>query len=106
MGVIVIAAYRPHEGKENALRECLKGHLDTLRKEGLATERESIVMRAEDGTHLEVFEWVSEEAIGKAHTNPAVLRMWEEFGAACEYVSLSTLPESHQMFATFPSVEI
>jgi hypothetical protein len=30
-------------------------------------------MRAQDGTIVEIFEWISQEAISGAHTNPAVI---------------------------------
>jgi hypothetical protein len=53
----------------------MKTHLPRLKQEGLVTDRESILMEAADGTIVEVFEWISEEAIQNAHKNPAVLQM-------------------------------
>ena len=58
-------------------------------------------MRAADGTIVEVFEWLSAEAIDRAHANPAVQALWAEFVAACEYLPLANLPEAQQMFAEF-----
>ena len=78
MGRIVIAAYRPKPGKAERLKELMHTHVSRLRDEGLATDRRSIVMEAVDGTIIEVFEWVSKEAIAAAHENPAVLAMWGE----------------------------
>jgi len=39
-------------------------------------------MRTADGTIVEIFEWVSLEAIAGAHENPAVLDLWKRFQAA------------------------
>lgn len=101
MGLIVIVAYRPHSGAEQSLLELIKEHVPILRQEGLATNFTPLVLRAADGTLLEIFEWQSEEAIASAHHNPAVQALWQRFGAVCEYTSLSTLPECQGPFATF-----
>ena len=42
---IVIAMYRPKEGKAEALRALVEGHVSLLRERGLATPRAPIVMR-------------------------------------------------------------
>ena len=63
MGRIVIACYRPKAGKKEALKRLILDHVATLRSEGLVTERTPITMEAEDGTIVEVFEWVSSAAI-------------------------------------------
>lgn len=105
MGVFVISAYRPRLGKDGRLREVLKTHLPVLRGEGLATERLSQLMRAKDGTLLEVFEWVSPEAIETAHENPAVQAMWKDFEEACEYEILGNLPECKEPFASFEPID-
>jgi hypothetical protein len=101
MGQVVIACYKPKSGKAAALKELMKTHLPRLKAEGLVTERESIIMEAADGTILEVFEWLSAEAIRSAHTNPAVLKMWGEYGEVCDYVPINTLAEANNMFAGF-----
>ena len=72
-----------------------------LRAEKLVKDEDAHVMRASDGTLLEVFEWLSSEAIAKAHANPAVQALWGEFAAVCDYVPLASLSEAHQMFAEF-----
>ena len=105
MGKLVIVAYRPKPGKEPALLDCLRDHLPVLRKEGLATERPSLVMRAEDGAMVEVFEWASARAIEEAHRNVAVLALWERFGEACDNVALAELAEAKQLFAHFEPLE-
>ena len=60
MGEIVVACYKPKPGKEAALDQLMKTHVEILRIEGLATDRKSIVMKAKDGTVVEVFEWKSQ----------------------------------------------
>ncbi|MDF2434228.1 MAG: hypothetical protein JWP44_3859 [Mucilaginibacter sp.] len=104
MGKMVIACYKPRPGKAAALKELMKTHLPTLKAEGLVTDRQSIIMEAADGTIVEVFEWISQEAINQAHTNPAVLKMWGEYGEVCDYVPVGTLAEAANMFASFNPV--
>jgi quinol monooxygenase YgiN len=103
-GVCVIVAYRPKPGKERELIELVRNRVPTLRKEGLVTDRVPTIMRARDGTIVEVSEWKSDEAIDAAHKNPNVLAMWEKFSAVCECVPLKTLPEADDMFAGFEPV--
>ena len=105
MGRIVIACYRPKPGKREALRELIVDHVATLRAQNLVTDRTPITMEAKDGTIVEVFEWVSSAAIEAAHTNPAVLAMWNEYEAVCDYVPLNTVEEAAEMFAEFTPVE-
>ena len=104
-GVCVIVAYRPKPGQENALLELVRNRVPTLRKEGLVTDRVPIIMRARNGTIIEVSEWKSREAIDAAHKNPNVLAMWEKFFAVCDCVPLNTLAEANEMFAGFTAVE-
>lgn len=101
MGHIVIACYKPKPGKEDALKKLMETHLQRLKAEGLVTDRESIIMEAKDGTILEVFEWLSAEAIAGAHKNPEVLKMWGEYAEVCDYVPVNTLAEASDMFAGF-----
>jgi hypothetical protein len=101
MGRIVIVGYKPKPGKNEALKALMKTHLPRLQQEGLATNRESIIMEAADGTIIEVFEWVSAEAIQNAHTNPAVLQMWGEYAEVCDYVPVGSLTEAGTLFSAF-----
>jgi quinol monooxygenase YgiN len=103
-GVIVIVAYRPKAGKEKELLELVRSRVPTLRKENLVTDLEPTIMRARDGTIIEVSEWKSHEAIEAAHKNPTVLAMWNEFFALCDCVPLNTLAEAEEMFAGFEPV--
>ena len=104
MGVVSIACYRPKPGKADELELLMREHIPILRKEGLVTDRAPYAMRAQDGTIVEVFEWKSKEAIEGAHANGEVIKLWARYGAACDYVSLSTLSEAQQMFASFEPI--
>jgi quinol monooxygenase YgiN len=104
-GVCVIVAYRPKPGKERELIELVRNRVPTLRKEGLVTDRVPTIMRARDGTIVEVSEWKSDEAIDAAHKNPNVLAMWQKFFAVCDCVPLKTLAEANDMFAGFEPIK-
>jgi hypothetical protein len=99
--VFSIACYRPKTGRQEDLLQLTREHVPILRKEGLVTERPAYAMRAEDGTIIEVFEWKSNEAIGAAHSNSEVIKLWKRYEAACDYVPLSTLAEAQGLFANF-----
>ena len=92
MPIIVVACYRPKPGKEKDLLACTRDHIPTLAAQGLVTERKAIVGRAKDGTIVEVFEWKSQAAIEKAHSNPEVLKLWQRYGECCDYVAPATVP--------------
>ena len=65
MGRFVIVAYTPKPGMAEQLMAAVRKHLRVLRAEELVTDRPASVMRAGDGTILEVFEWRSADAIAK-----------------------------------------
>ena len=106
VGRVVIACYRPKPGRAAELDVLMATHVSTLRSQGLATDRVPIMMRASDGTVIEVFEWRSADAIASAHTNPVVQEMWRTYGEVCDYVPLASLPEASQMFAEFDGLEL
>jgi quinol monooxygenase YgiN len=101
MGSIVVACYKPRPGAEEALLDLVRGHLPPLRSQGLVTDRAPIVMRTADGVIVEVFEWVSQEAIAAAHTNPVVLDLWKKFEAVCWYETPANVAEFKNMFSHF-----
>lgn len=100
-GRIVIVAYKPLPGKEQALHQLIQTHVSILYGEGLVTERKPIIVQSGDGTLIEIFEWKSIEAIDLAHTNPRVQKMWEEFASVCEYVPVSEVAEAKNLFSEF-----
>lgn len=101
---ITIAVYKPLEGKETALLDLVLTHHQRLSDEKLVTQRLPIICQAKDKTILEIFEWQSEEAIHAAHSNPAVLAMWKEFGEVCTYLPVAEVYESKNMFSDFSPV--
>jgi quinol monooxygenase YgiN len=103
-GIIVIVAYRPKPGKESETLDLVKSRVPTLLKEGLVMDRAPTIMRARDGTIIEVSEWKSQEAIDAAHKNPNVLAMWNKFFDVCDCVPLNKLSESAEMFAGFEPI--
>lgn len=102
---IVIVAYKPKSGKDAVLLQLTKEHVALLRAEGLATDHPVTTCQAKDGTIVEVFEWAA-GGTEKAHTNPAVLELWERYADACDYVPLVSLEESSARFASFTPVEL
>jgi len=104
-GVCVIVAYRPKAEREKELLALVRDRVPTLRKEGLVTERVPTIMRARDGTIIEVSEWKSREAIEAAHKNPNVLAMWQKFFELCDCIPLKTLADAEEMFAGFEPVD-
>ena len=106
VGVMVIALFRPKPGKDGDLLACMRDHLPVLRAERLATGRPSTILRARDGTLLEIFEWTSQEAIDAAHSNAAVLALWERYAACCDYVTLGDLAEAREVFPGFALVQL
>lgn len=75
---MVIVAYRPKQGKERELIDLVRSRVPTLRKEGLVTDREPIIMRTRDRMIIEISEWKSQKAIDAAHKNPNLLAMWKK----------------------------
>jgi hypothetical protein len=102
---IVIVAYKPRTGKEADLLQLTREHVPLLRTLGYATEHPVTACQAKDGTIVEVFEWAAGGA-EQAHNNPEVLKLWERYAAACEYVPLATLAESSTRFASFSPIDL
>ena len=106
MGRFVIAAFKPKPEMQTQLAAVVEKHWRVLQTEELVTDRPRYAMQAGNGTIIEVFEWRSSEAIEQAHHNPAVLALWAEFEAVCDYVPIATLPESLHPFSEFQPLPI
>lgn len=106
MGRFVIVAYKPRPQMNEKLLAAVKKHVAVLRAEKLVSDKPAYLMRAKDGTIVEVFEWRDAAAIEAAHKSPAVLALWDEFGTACDFVPLTSLPEAQQMFAEFDALTV
>lgn len=104
--MMAIACYRPKPGEEARLLDVMKTHLPTLRKEGLVGDGPSLAGRAGDGTLVEVFCWKSQASIDAAHSNPAVAKIWDAFGAVCEYVAIADVAGAKDLFTALEPVDL
>jgi len=98
-GVIVI--YRPKKGNDAALLQLVKDHMSILRTQNLVTDRAPIIMKAGDGSIVEVFEWKSADAIKEAHQNEVVQELWERFSQVCDYEIPVNVKEFQGLFSEF-----
>lgn len=105
MGRITIVLYRPKKGKEKELLEIVKEHVPILQGENLATARKPIVGRATDGTIVEIFEWISPDAIRQAHSNQVVGRLWERFSHVCDFEIPVNVKEFQSVFSEFEPID-
>lgn len=101
----VIAIYRPKPGQEAVLSKLVASHHPQLLSWGFATARVPVILRSpKDGTYLEIFEWISAEAVERAHTDARVKDMWAAFAKACDYGTLGGLAEAKELFPHFELV--
>ncbi|MGD8395835.1 MAG: hypothetical protein PVF43_10200 [Candidatus Eiseniibacteriota bacterium] len=103
---VVFALYRPHAGKDAELRALIREHLPALRELGLVTDRPALLVRGQDGTYIEIFEWRSREAAKQAHDRPAVARLWEAMGRIADFPALGELQEGGERFPHFQPVDL
>lgn len=103
---IVIALYRPNAGKDGELRKLIEQHLPALREFGLATDRPSMLMRGEDGTYIEIFEWTSEDAATRAHEHPVIAKIWEGMAIIGSMPTLASLSEAQRPFPHFEPIAL
>ena len=99
-GVIVIVAYRPKPEKETELLKLVRNRVPTLRKEGLVTDREPIIMRARTGRsskcQMEIAGAI--EAAQKIQTSSLCGRSSSRSAIAFRS---ETLAEAEEMFPNF-----
>jgi hypothetical protein len=100
-GRIVIAVYKPKEGKLETLQQLMREHLTILKQQDMVTDRNSIMMQSKNGTIIEVFEWRSKAAIENAHNNPEVLKMWRKYAEVCDYIPIAQVEEASHVFSEF-----
>lgn len=101
MGKIVIATYKPKAGKEKILDRLVRDHVKVLRNQGLATLRPPMIMKSADGTVVEVFEWISKQAIEDAQKNKDVQEYWAKYKEVCDIIPVSNLIEANTSFSEF-----
>jgi len=102
--VLAIATYKPKAGQDKELMQLVEKHLPALRKLGLVTGKTGYLAKSKDGTVIEVFEWVSVEAIDAAHQHPAIADIWEKMTIVADFNPMNTLPESKKPFPGFEMV--
>jgi hypothetical protein len=102
---IVFALYRPHPGQDAALRRLIARHVPALRRLELVTDRPTLLVRASDGTYVEVFEWVSETAARTAHDHPDIAEIWDGMELIADFATLASLAEAQKPFTHFEPVE-
>jgi len=103
---IVIAMYRPNEGKDAQLQELLRQHSPALRRLELITERPTMLMRSKNGTYLEILEWRSSDSSALAHKHPEVAKIWEAMGPIATFPALASLEEANGRFPHFEPVAL
>ena len=79
----------------------VKNHVKVLRNQGLAALRPPMIMKSADGTVIEVFEWISKQAIEDAKHNKDVQEYWDKYRDVCEIIPISQLIESNTSFSEF-----
>lgn len=98
---VVMAIYKPKEGKIKELEKLIHEHFPTLKEYELTTSKDPFIGLSKDGTYIEIFEWASEQAAKKAHDHPAVAKIWEAMAMVCTFEKLESLPESKKPFPHF-----
>jgi predicted enzyme related to lactoylglutathione lyase len=102
---IVLCTYKPKAGKTQALLDVLSDHVPTLRMLGFASGHPRSISTSENGTILEIFAWMSDEAARAAHDHPEVKKIWGQIAELADMVPLSELAETKKPFAHFTSTQ-
>jgi len=58
-------------------------------------------MKSADGTVVEVFEWISKQAIEDAKTNKDVQEYWSQYKDVCDIIPVSDLIEENTSISEF-----
>ncbi len=102
----VLAVYKFKADTSDAeIHDLLRRHRAALVRGRFTTERLPYVLRsfADRSVFVEVFDWKTEADPARAHADPLVRAMWDEFAAKCETVgmALKDLPEAERPFCQF-----
>ena len=98
---IVFAIYKPHENKENELKNLIAKHVPILKSNNLITDRHSILLQSNNGIYFEIFEWKSNHAVEEAHGNLEVQKLWDEMEKVCDFTTLESVEEVKEYFPQF-----
>jgi len=101
MSRFTIATFRARPDGHEALRHLIAQHHMTLKVEGLVTSRPPLLLHAEDGTFLEIFEWASDSAAQEAHQNQRVIDLWNRMGEVADFPPLADVQGCDRPFPHF-----
>ena len=87
--VTSVARYQVKADRVDEFLDLIDGHWTMLRELELVTDRDvEVFVGPERDTGepvvIEIFEWVDDDASGRAHTHPRVSGVWEAMGPLCE----------------------
>ena len=102
---IVFAIYKPHKNKENELQELISKHVPILKSNKLITDREPLMVQSKNGIYIEIFEWISNDAVEEAHENSEVQKLWDEMEKVCDFTNLESIEEVREYFPQFKSIK-
>lgn len=100
-GPIVIALYKPKDGKDAATRKLARGHQAMLKDLDLVGPMPATLIAADDGTILEVFQWKDQAAVEASHKSDVVQAYWQAMADVCDFGVLSDLAEAQKTFPHF-----
>ena len=104
--MMAFATYKAKEGMHDTLMELVKCHIPTLRENGLITDKTSYTAISADGTVIEVFEWVNNDAVRTAHSHPAISAIWDKMIEVADFIPMKDLPEAGRPFPGFAMMEL
>jgi hypothetical protein len=102
--IMAFATYKAKPGKHAELLALVKRHVPVLRELGLISDKGTYLAVSEDQTIVEVFEWISTNAIRAAHQHPAMTDLWEKMSVIAEFPPMSALKESKKPFPGFETI--
>jgi len=98
---LAMAMYKPKEGKSAELKAILKDHIPMLQKLELISANTAYMVESQNGTVIEIFEWMDDSAKDVAHKHPAVRAIWGKMMDICSFPHLQDLPEAKHSFPNF-----
>ena len=101
---IVFAIYKPHNNKENELKELISKHVPILKSNNLITDRQPILVQSNNGIYIEIFEWKSNNAVEEAHENIEVQKLWDAMEKVCDFTTLDSVEEVKEFFPHFKPI--
>ncbi len=106
--ILVLAVYRVAEKSQKEFLRVLCEKRAYFVRAKYVTSREPLLLRSGMNPEflIDIFEWSSDDAIERAHSDPIVLRHWSAMESLWidGGLGLSQLPESDEAFAGFQSI--